>query len=154
MIIVLQRVKTSSVTIEGKCHAQIGAGFLALVCAQAHDDKKVIQKLADKTAKLRVFSDENDKMNRSILDVEGEVLAVSQFTLAADTMSGNRPSFSKGAPPELGNRLYEAYVDALKDCGVPVKTGVFGANMEVSLVNDGPATFILSKEGVNDETHN
>lgn len=121
----------------------VEGGLLALVCAEPGDKPEAIAKLARKTARLRVFEDEAGRMNRSIGEVGGRVLAVSQFTLAADCMSGNRPSFSGAAAPEEGLAGFNAYVKALREEGVDVETGEFGAHMMVSLVNDGPATFWL-----------
>ena len=134
MIVLLQRVREASVSVEGKVVGQTGPGYLALVCAEAGDTDEKAVRAAEKTAKLRVFEDEAGRMNRSVLDV-------SQFTLAADTRSGNRPGFSRAAPPEEGERLVGRYVETLRAQGLSVETGVFGAHMMVSLVNDGPATF-------------
>ncbi len=143
MIVLLQRVKEAHVDVAERTVGRTGPGFLAFVCGEPGDDEAKILKAAKKTAKLRVFEDEAGKMNLSIADVGGSVLAVSQFTLAADCLAGNRPSFSKAAPPEEGRRIYERYVEALRAEGIPVETGEFGAHMRVSLVNDGPATFWL-----------
>lgn len=149
MIVLLQRVSSARVErrAEGDRPAALlgetGPGFLALVCAEPADTPETAAKAARKTARLRVFEDEAGRMNLPLLETGGSVLAVSQFTLAADCMSGNRPSFSLAAPPELGRRLYGAYVEALRAEGVPVETGEFGAHMAVSLVNEGPATFWL-----------
>lgn len=145
MIALVQRVKEAGVAIEGESVAQIGAGFLVLVCAQPGDTEDNIDTLAGKVARLRVMSDESGRMNKSLLDVGGETLVVSQFTLAADTRSGNRPSFSNAASPEAGLKGYERFCERLRGEGVPVQTGVFGANMQVSLINDGPATFWLER---------
>ncbi len=145
MIALVQRVKEAGVQVEGQSVAAIGAGFLVFVCAQPGDTPEAIDTLAGKVARLRVCSDESGRMNKSLLDVGGEALVVSQFTLAADTRSGNRPSFSNAAPPEEGRRGYERFVEALKAQGVPVQTGIFGADMQVSLINDGPATFWLTR---------
>ncbi|MDO5531875.1 D-aminoacyl-tRNA deacylase [Sutterella sp.] len=149
MIVLLQRVREARVDRRGEAGAPdellgaVGPGFLALVCAEPADTAETVAKAARKTARLRVFEDEAGRMNRSVLDTGGSVLAVSQFTLAADCLSGNRPSFSNGAAPDVASRLYEDYVKALRAEGVPVETGSFGAHMLVSLVNDGPATFWL-----------
>ena len=121
----------------------MGRGFLALVGVAHEDDAAAARKLAAKTARLRVFDDDAGLMNLALGDVGGEVLAVSQFTLYADARKGNRPSFTDAAPPELGEAVYEAYVEALRAEGVPVQTGVFGAHMQVELVNDGPVTILL-----------
>jgi D-tyrosyl-tRNA(Tyr) deacylase len=126
--------------------AQIGAieqGLLILVCAMQGDDPAVCAKLASKISKLRMFSDEGGKTNLSILDAGGSALVVSQFTLAADTSRGNRPGFSQAAAPDLGRALYEDFADQLATLGIPVRTGQFGADMAVSLVNDGPMTIWL-----------
>lgn len=149
MIVLLQRVREARVDRRGENGkpdeplGAVGRGFLALVCAEAGDAPEAIAKAARKTARLRVFEDAEGKMNLSVKDAGGSVLAVSQFTLAADCMSGNRPSFSRGAPPEEAEKACEAYVAALRAEGVEVETGAFGAHMLVSLVNDGPATFWL-----------
>ena len=140
MIVLLQRVTQASVSVAGAVVGQTGPGFLALVCAEPGD---TVRKAAQKTVKLRVFEDEAGKMNRAIRDTGGSILAVSQFTLAADCMSGNRPSFSRAAPPEEGLQRFNDFVAALRSEGVAVETGEFGAEMQVSLVNDGPATFWL-----------
>lgn len=143
MRIVLQRVKQSAVSIDGACHGSIGQGFLALVGFCPTDTEAVLPKLIDKLVHLRVFEDENGKMNRSLLDIGGSVLSVSQFTLYADCRKGRRPSFTGAARPELAEPLYEAFNARLREAGVHVETGVFGADMQVSLVNDGPVTILL-----------
>lgn len=149
MIVLLQRVSGARVErraeggVPGALLGETGPGFLALVCAEPADTPATAAKAAQKTARLRVFEDDAGRMNLSVVQTGGSVLAVSQFTLAADCMSGNRPSFSQAAPPELGRRIYDLYVEALRAEGVPVETGEFGAHMAVSLVNDGPATFWL-----------
>jgi D-tyrosyl-tRNA(Tyr) deacylase len=125
----------------------VGAGFLVLVGVEAGDSESDASYLARKIAALRIFSDSAGKMNLSLAQVAGEVLAVSQFTLCADTSRGNRPGFERAAPPAEGERLFGAFVAALARHGVPVKTGVFGAHMKVSLVNDGPVTIILDSTG-------
>lgn len=147
MRVVLQRVKEASVTIEGKIYGKIQQGYVALVGICEGDDLDTVLKLAKKTAELRVFSDEDDKMNLGIQDVKGEILSISQFTLYADCKKGRRPSFVKAAKPNIANPLYEAYNAALRQYGIHVETGVFGADMKVSLINDGPVTILLdSKE--------
>lgn len=147
MIVLLQRVSSASVDVldEGarQTTGSVESGFLALVCTEPGDRPETIAKLARKTSRLRVFEDAEGKMNRSIRDAGGRVLAVSQFTLAADCMSGNRPSFSGAAAPQEGLAGFNAYVAALRAEGVDVETGRFGAHMAVTLVNDGPATFWL-----------
>lgn len=143
MKIVLQRVKRASVTIDKELYSSISQGILVLIGIEKGDTDEIIKKYAQKTAKLRIFADENDKMNLSITDINGEILVVSQFTLAGDCKKGTRPSFDNSAPPEEANRLYELYISELKSFNIPVKTGVFAAMMDVELVNDGPVTFIL-----------
>ena len=140
MIIILQRVSEASVTIDDRVKSAIGRGLLLLVCAEPGDDEAKIRKMAGKVSKLRIFADEAGKMNLSVKDVGGEALVVSQFTLAAEVWSGNRPSFVKAAGPAEGKAAYEAFVTALEAEGVPAKTGEFGAHMKVALVNDGPVT--------------
>lgn len=142
MITVLQRVRQARVEIEGHISGQIGQGLLVLVCAEQGDTEKEADKLLAKLLKLRIFSDEAGKMNRSVHDVGGGLLLVSQFTLAADTTGGNRPSFTQAAKPDEGRRLYDYFVQqatTLYTAG-PVQTGAFGADMQVHLVNDGPVT--------------
>ena len=143
MRVLLQRVERASVTVEGREVGAVGRGFLALVGVTHGDTREHAARLAAKLVKLRVFDDERGLMNRSIVDGGGELLAVSQFTLYADTRKGNRPSFSGAAPPAQGEELYEAFVAAVRAAGVPVATGVFGAHMQVTLVNDGPVTILL-----------
>lgn len=143
MIALLQRVSEAAVRVDGRIVGAVGRGLLVLVCAEKGDAPEVVEKLAAKLLKFRVFADENGKMNRSVTDVGGELLLVSQFTLAADTSSGTRPSFSPAADPETGRRLYDAFVEAVRRSGLKTETGVFGAHMAVSLVNDGPVTFTL-----------
>ena len=133
----------AAVRVEGREVGRTGPGYLALVCAEPEDTDETVRKAAQKTVKLRVFADEAGKMNRSIRDTGGSILAVSQFTLAADCLSGNRPSFSRAAPPDVGLARFNDFVAALRAEGIAVETGEFGAEMQVSLVNDGPATFWL-----------
>lgn len=139
----IQRVTEASVTIDGDLVGQTGPGLLILVCAMQGDDAAKADLLAAKIAKLRIFQDTAGKMNVSLRDTGGSALVVSQFTLAADTRSGNRPGFSAAAPPELGRALYEHFTNALRALGVACETGRFGASMQVSLVNDGPVTIWL-----------
>jgi D-tyrosyl-tRNA(Tyr) deacylase len=141
--VLLQRVTGASVTVDGVETGAVGRGLVALVGVTHEDDAAAARKLAAKTARLRVFADRAGLMNLALGDVGGAVLAVSQFTLYADTRRGNRPSFTDAAAPEQGEALYEAYVEALRAEGVPVETGVFGAHMQVELVNDGPVTILL-----------
>ena len=143
MISVLQRVSEARVVIAGETVGQIGAGLLVLVCAEPDDTEAVGEKLLAKILKLRIFSDDQGKMNRSVQDVAGGLLIVSQFTLAADTKSGNRPGFTAAAPPTLGEALYDRFVEAARALHPLVATGRFGADMQVHLVNDGPVTIPL-----------
>ncbi len=136
----IQRVSRASVTVDGKVIGKTGPGLLVLVCAMAGDTEAQADQLAAKIAKLRIFKDDAGKMNRSVRDIGGGALVVSQFTLAADTSRGNRPGFSAAAPPAEGERLYEYFAAKLTEQGVPVETGRFGADMAVELVNDGPVT--------------
>jgi len=143
MKVLLQRVERASVSVAGREVAAVGRGFLALVGVGPDDGPATAVRLAAKVAALRVFDDGQGHMNLSLRDTGGEVLAVSQFTLYADTRKGNRPSFTGAAPPGPAEELYEAFVTALRAAGVPVATGVFGAHMAVALVNDGPVTILL-----------
>lgn len=136
----LQRVTRASVAVDGAEVGRCGPGLLILICAMQDDSEAQADSLAAKIAKLRIFKDEGGKMNRSILDIGGEALVVSQFTLAADTSRGNRPGFSTAAPPAVGERLYEHFAKALAAQGIAVQTGQFGADMAVDLINDGPVT--------------
>lgn len=140
---VIQRVASASVQVEGQIVGSIGSGILVLLGVEKGDGERDAHWLADKIVALRMFEDEAGKMNRSLLDIGGELLAVSQFTLAGNCAKGRRPSFESAAPPAEANRLYEYFVEAVKHLGVPVQTGIFQAMMMVSLVNDGPVTFIL-----------
>lgn len=142
----LQRVTEAAVRVDGEIIGQCGPGLMILVCAMQGDTEAEAHKLAAKTAGLRIFKDEAGKMNRSLSDTRGSALVVSQFTLAADTSRGNRPGFSPAAPPEEGERLYLAFADALRAEGIPVETGRFGADMAVSLTNDGPVTIWLDTQ--------
>lgn len=143
MIALLQRVRHASVCVNGSEIARIGEGLLVFVCAVQGDTDQKAKLLAEKVLRYRIFADDAGKMNRSVRDKNGEVLVVSQFTLAADTNSGNRPSFTPAASPELAHVLYEKFVDEVRGSGLTVGTGEFGAHMLVSLINDGPATFWL-----------
>ncbi|MEM6408442.1 MAG: D-aminoacyl-tRNA deacylase [Pseudomonadota bacterium] len=139
----IQRVSEASVTVEGEVIGKIGPGLLILVCAMKGDAPAQCAKLAQKIAKLRIFKDEAGKMNRSLADISGTALVVSQFTLAADTRSGNRPGFSAAAPPDEGRALYDHFVQDMRALGIMVETGRFGADMAVALTNDGPVTVWL-----------
>ena len=146
MRVVLQRVKRASVTVEGETVASIGEGLLLLVGVGREDGEAEVEWLAGKIAGLRIFGDEEGKMNLSVRDVGGEVLAVSQFTLLADTRKGNRPSFIRAADPEKAEPLFGYFCERLRKAGVgSVKTGVFGAVMDVELVNAGPVTIVLDR---------
>jgi D-aminoacyl-tRNA deacylase len=144
--IVLQRVKNASVTVEGKTISEIGTGLLLLVGVAQDDGEAEADWLAGKVAGLRIFNDKDGKMNLSVRDVGGEILAVSQFTLLADTRKGKRPSFVEAAPPEEAESLFDHFCQKLREEGVEsVKTGSFGAMMDVALVNDGPVTIVLER---------
>ncbi|MBE0592784.1 MAG: D-tyrosyl-tRNA(Tyr) deacylase [Gemmatimonadales bacterium] len=145
MRVVLQRVREASVSVDGRVVAGIGPGLLLLVGFTASDGDDVVAWMAEKVLGLRIFGDEQGKMNRSLADVGGAVLVVSQFTLYGDTSRGRRPSFIDAAPPALAEPLYERLAEAVRQSGVPVATGVFGAMMDVALVNDGPVTLILER---------
>ena len=136
----IQRVTQASVTVDGQVIGQIGPGLLVLVCAMIGDGTDQADQLAAKIAKLRIFADDAGKMNRSLRDIGGSALVVSQFTLAADTSRGNRPGFSAAAPPADGERLYNYFTARMTTEGLPVQTGQFGADMAVALTNDGPVT--------------
>ena len=141
----IQRVKSASVEIDGKIVSKIGQGLLVLLGVVEGDEKQNAELLAEKLLKLRIFEDKNGKMNKSLVDIKGEMLVVSQFTLCGDCKKGTRPSFDKSAPPEIANELYEYFVTQIKNSQTPCQTGIFGADMQVSLVNDGPVTFMVEK---------
>ena len=145
---VIQRVNSASVTVDGKVVGSIKKGFLIFLGVAVGDTKANAELLAQKISKIRIFDDENDKINLSLLDIGGEVLAVSQFTLCADIKKGNRPSFVNTAmEPENANRLYEYFCECLKNCGVQkTEKGIFGADMQVELVNDGPYTIVMDTD--------
>jgi D-tyrosyl-tRNA(Tyr) deacylase len=145
---VVQRVRRAAVVIDGETVASIEGGLLVLLGVTMTDTPDDVYRLADKTANLRIFDDEAGKMNRSVADVGGSLLVVSQFTLYGDCRKGRRPSFIAAAPPDLAVPLYEAFVNALRSLGLPVRTGRFGAMMQVELVNDGPVTLILDTKEV------
>ncbi len=140
MLALLQRVRQARVEVDGQTIGQIDAGLLVLVCAEHGDTEAIADKLLAKILKLRIFADEAGKMNRSVQDVGGGLLIVSQFTLAADTTGGNRPSFTNAAPPDEGRRLYDYFVEQARASHPVVQTGQFAADMQVHLVNDGPVT--------------
>ena len=143
---VLTRVKSASVTIDGQVVGKIGQGFLILLGVGPEDDEKHCRYLAEKALGLRIFEDENGKMNRGLEDVGGQVLVVSQFTLYGNCRKGRRPSFTDAAGPELGNRLYEQFLADCAELGYPPQHGSFGADMQVESVNDGPVTLILDTQ--------
>ena len=146
MRVVLQRVKSASVTVDGVRISEIGQGLLLLVGVAGGDGEKEADWLADKVAGLRIMGDVEKKMNLSVRDVGGEILAVSQFTLLADTRKGKRPSFVRAAPPDEAEKLFDYFCERLREAGAgPVKTGSFGAMMDVALVNDGPVTIVLER---------
>jgi D-tyrosyl-tRNA(Tyr) deacylase len=147
MKLVVQRVKDASVKVDGKNVGEIGSGLLVLAGVSQEDTVAVAAFLAKKTVNLRIFDDAAGVMNRSVLDTGGEILAVSQFTLYGDCKKGNRPSYIDAAPPEKGRTLYEEYVAQLRTLGPHVETGIFQAEMEVGLINDGPVTLILESTG-------
>lgn len=142
----LQRVLAASVAVDGKVIGSSGPGLLVFVCAMPGDTEKTAETLALKISKLRLFKDEAGKMNLNILQAMGSALVVSQFTLAADTSRGNRPGFSGAAKPDMAKALYLHFAQALRACDIPVETGEFGADMAVSLTNDGPVTLWLDTE--------
>ena len=143
MKIVLQRVSSASVKVDGEVVGEIGKGFLVLLGVQASDTEEIADRMVDKMCRLRIFEDENGKTNLSLADVDGELLVVSQFTLYADCRKGNRPSFVHAADPGMAQELYEYFADCCRAYVPQVETGVFGAHMEVELLNDGPFTVIL-----------
>lgn len=143
MIGLLQRVKSASVTVDGQVIGSAGQGLLVLVCAEKGDTEEQSEKLAKKVLAYRIFEDENGKMNKSLTDIGGDILIVSQFTLAAETSKGLRPSFTPAADPETGKKLYEHFVSKVKESGLRTETGEFGAYMQVALFNDGPVTIWL-----------
>ena len=146
MKLVIQRVKNASVEVDNKIVGKIGQGFLVLLGVGPEDTKKEADFLIQKLIKLRIFKDENDKMNLSIKDINGELLIVSQFTLYADCSGGNRPSFANAAKPDKANELYEYFIQNCKKEGIKkVEHGIFGADMKVQLLNDGPVTILLEK---------
>ncbi len=142
---VIQRVKSASVSIDGNLYSSINQGILVLYGVEKGDVEDFSRYLTEKILKLRIFEDDNGKMNLSVKDIQGELLIVSQFTLAGDTRKGTRPSFDSAMPPKEAEVMYENFVTMMKESGLTVKTGVFGAMMDVALINDGPVTFILEK---------
>jgi D-tyrosyl-tRNA(Tyr) deacylase len=141
---VLQRVSRASVSVAGSTRGGIGPGLLVLLGIADGDERADAERLAGKVARLRIFEDDAGRFDRSLLDTAGAALVVSQFTLLGDTTKGNRPSFTAAAPPARAEPVYESFCAALRELGVPVETGVFGARMEVELLNDGPVTIVLN----------
>jgi len=146
MRVVLQRVSHASVTVEEKVIGKIQRGFLLLVGVTHDDAKEDMEYLVRKIVQMRIFEDEEGKLNRSIQDIGGEILSVSQFTLYADTKKGNRPSFSKAAPGDVAIEMFDQFNALLRETGIPVETGQFGADMKVELLNDGPVTILLDSK--------
>lgn len=145
---VIQRVSHASVTIDGKVHGKIGNGFMILVGISNEDDEDIVKRMAEKISRLRVFKDENEKMNLSLKAVNGSILSISQFTLYADCHKGNRPSFDHAGRPEHAEKLYLYFNKVLREMGFDVQEGVFGADMKVELLNDGPVTILLDSDEV------
>lgn len=143
MICILQRVREAQVTVDDAVVGKIGRGLMVLVCAEREDTEEKAVKLAQKLLRYRVFSDDAGKMNKSVENIAGDLLVISQFTLAADTNSGNRPSFTPAAAPDVGRHLYEVFLKEVQASGLKTEHGIFGAHMMVSLTNDGPVTFTL-----------
>ena len=146
MRMVIQRVTSASVTVDGQVIGEIGKGFLVLLGVQEADSEEIADKMVDKMCRLRIFEDENGKTNRALADVGGELLVVSQFTLYADSRKGNRPSFIKAGPPDMADRLYQYVLEKCRGYAGKVESGSFGAHMEVKLVNDGPFTVVLDSD--------
>lgn len=148
MRVVLQRVSFANVVIEGKMQGKIDQGYMLLCGFKDTDNRHILEKMADKIIHLRVFEDDQQKMNRSLIDVHGSILSISQFTLYANARKGRRPSFVEAAKPEISSPLYDTFNQILKDAGIHVETGIFGADMKVSLLNDGPVTIILDSDDI------
>ena len=146
----IQRVSQASVSIDGNLVSEIKYGLLIFICAMGEDDELAVDKMASKISKIRIFNDKDGKMNKSLIDINGEALIVSQFTLAADTTRGNRPGFSSAADPEKGKNLYEYFVKEFQNLGIKTKQGVFGGNMKVSLLNEGPTTIWIDNTNTPD----
>ncbi|OPZ79461.1 MAG: D-tyrosyl-tRNA(Tyr) deacylase [Alphaproteobacteria bacterium ADurb.Bin438] len=142
----IQRVKNASVTIDGKVNGQINQGLCVLLGVGPKDSEKDIDWLSEKLINLRIFEDENGKMNLSLRDIDGQMLIISQFTLYGDCSRGRRPSFVYSAPPDMANELYEKFVAKIRSLGIIAETGIFGADMQVSILNDGPVTFMIESE--------
>lgn len=148
MKIVLQRVQHSSVEINQRINGQIKQGLMVLVGFSANDNKEIVDKMIDKLIHLRIFEDEQGKMNRSLIDIQGSILSISQFTLYANCKKGRRPSFINAAKPDLAIPLYDYFNQQIKEKNIHIETGIFGADMKVSLLNDGPVTIILDSDEI------
>ncbi len=148
MKIIVQRVKESSVVIDGEIHGRIDKGFMVLVGFCQSDNDDIVRKMVNKLINLRIFEDNKGKMNLSLMDVKGEILSISQFTLYADCRKGRRPSFIEAAKPDIAIPLYNYFNQCIENNGVHVETGIFGADMKVSLINDGPVTIVLDSREI------
>ena len=146
MRFVIQRVERAKVTVEGKVSGEIGNGYVVLVGLLPTDDDKVMDYMLDKLVNLRIYEDENDKLNLSLKDIVGEILIVPNFTLYGDARKGRRPSYAKAAPPDEAEKLFDRFVEKAKETGLNVQTGIFRTHMKVELVNDGPVTILLDSE--------
>ena len=144
MKILIQRVKEASVKVDSELVSEIGQGILVFIGVEKSDSGENVEKAVKKVLNLRIFPDDNGKMNKSLIDIQGEMLIVSQFTLCGDCKKGTRPSFDNSARPEIAQKLYEEFVNNIKNAGIKTGTGIFGAMMDVSLINDGPVTFHIS----------
>ncbi len=149
MIVVIQRVLKGSVKMDDKIVAETGKGYVLLVGFCEGDREEYLDKMANKIKNFRVFEDENEKMNRSISEIQGDVLLVSNFTLCASLKKGRRPSFDKAMEPEKAKEFFDIFENKLKNLGLNVKTGIFGAKMEIEIINDGPVTFVLTEKDIN-----
>lgn len=148
MRLVIQRVSAASVEIEGDIHGKIDEGLMVLVGIKETDNETILKKMADKLIHLRIFEDENQKLNLSLIDIKGEILSISQFTLYANCKKGRRPSFLDAAKPQISKPLYEKFNKYLEESGIHVETGIFGAMMNVNLINNGPTTIILDSDEI------
>ncbi|MBC8588684.1 D-aminoacyl-tRNA deacylase [Paratissierella segnis] len=145
---VVQRVTTASVSVEGKAVGEIGNGLMVLLGVGDEDTDRDLEYLVEKIVGLRIFQDENDKMNLSLMDVKGELLVISQFTLYGDVRKGKRPSFIKSARPDIGKMYYEEFIEKTKSLGIKTEKGIFGAHMDVNLINNGPVTILLDSKKI------
>lgn len=143
MLLNIQRVSSASVEVNGEIESSIGLGLLVLVCAMPNDNNQTCEKVVKKVLKIRIFNDNLGKMNKSLIDISGSILLISQFTLAANTKSGNRPDFKNALPPEQAEKIYEQLIKMIKRKNIPTKTGVFGSHMKLRIINDGPVTIPL-----------